>query len=45
MTKKHITNLKNILSNDVEIRSWKAKSLPVDDFSIDNAIIMKKSKR
>lgn len=33
--------LTNVLGDAVEIRSWGLAGLPTDNFSIDNAIIMK----
>ena len=38
-------SLKKVLGNPVEIRTWNLQQLPSDDFSIENAIITKVSRR
>ena len=38
-------SVQHTLGNPVEIRSWGLQGLPVDSFSIENAIIMKNGRR
>lgn len=37
--------LSKILGDPIKIRTWNIEGLPSDDFSIENAIIMEKSRR
>jgi len=38
-------SLVRVLGNPVEIREWNIHGLPVDAFSVENAIIVKKTRR
>ena len=38
-------SLKKVLGNPMEILDWNMKGLPLDDFSVENAIMMYNSRR